>query len=292
MNTKPHPVVVDVETTGFSANDRIVEIAVVTLDSETWEIRDEYDTLINPQRDVGPTGVHGITASMVGPAPVFADVLAPVTRLLRGAVLVAHNLPFHTQMMGYEFEGRVPIDFGKGLCTYRATGASLTRACMDYGIRRTSAHRALADARATAELARGLGFQDGGDPVEPVQVEATPSDVNRAHRRADAGAGRAGYEGSLPRPKKRKRVRFTGQPVVGGRVWRCQDLEVLASKNEWTPLMEMEGYKNQATKGGKADFDVLVAADVASDSFDARIARVNNKPIVSLAEFLDWCGLG
>ena len=34
---RPKPVVVDVETTGFGAHDRIVEIAIITLDPETWE---------------------------------------------------------------------------------------------------------------------------------------------------------------------------------------------------------------------------------------------------------------
>lgn len=77
---RPKPVVVDVETTGFGAHDRIVEIAVITLDPETWETEDEYDTLINPQRDVGPTGVHGVTAGMVELAPVFAEVLGPVSQ--------------------------------------------------------------------------------------------------------------------------------------------------------------------------------------------------------------------
>jgi len=42
----PKPVVVDVETTGLGAHDRLVEVAVITLDPETWETQDEYDTLI------------------------------------------------------------------------------------------------------------------------------------------------------------------------------------------------------------------------------------------------------
>ena len=67
--TEPRLVVIDCETTGFSRYDRIVEIAVVTLDPRTFEPVDEYDTLINPERDLGPVGVHGITASMVEAAP-------------------------------------------------------------------------------------------------------------------------------------------------------------------------------------------------------------------------------
>ena len=65
-----HLTVIDCETTGLGRHDRIVEIAVVTLDPQTWEPTDEYDTLINPERDVGPVGVHGITATMVEAAPI------------------------------------------------------------------------------------------------------------------------------------------------------------------------------------------------------------------------------
>ena len=71
MNSALRPIVVDVETTGFGRQDKILEIAAIALDPTTWEIVDEYDTLINPQRDVGPTGVHGISASMVEAAPTF-----------------------------------------------------------------------------------------------------------------------------------------------------------------------------------------------------------------------------
>ena len=154
----PKPVVVDVETTGFGAFDRVVEIAIVTLDPETWETQDEFDTLVNPERDVGPTGVHGVTAGMVELAPVFEELLPPVAQRLRGTVLVAHNLPFDTRMLRYEFERHgVPIDFGHGWCTLSATGRKLGVACEREGIRLTNAHRALADARATAELARRSG---------------------------------------------------------------------------------------------------------------------------------------
>ena len=58
-------VVIDVETTGFGTNDRLVEIAAVTLDPDSLETVDEYDTLINPERDVGPTHVHGIQVAVV-----------------------------------------------------------------------------------------------------------------------------------------------------------------------------------------------------------------------------------
>ena len=83
----PRLVVIDCETTGLGQHDRIVEIAVLTLAPQTWEPMDEYDTLINPERDVGPVGVHGITASMVEAAPTFPEVAAALTHRLHGAIL-------------------------------------------------------------------------------------------------------------------------------------------------------------------------------------------------------------
>ena len=156
--TESRLVVIDCETTGFGRRDCIVEIAAVTLDPRTLEPVDEYDTLVNPQRDLGAVGVHGITASMVEAAPVFGEIAAAVARRIDGAVLVAHNLSFDTRMLAYEFERMgVPFDGGTGLCTYRATGDKLSIACTRFGISLDQGHRALADARATAELARQLG---------------------------------------------------------------------------------------------------------------------------------------
>ena len=123
-------VVIDCETTGLGRHDRIVEIAALTLDPKTWEPVDEYDTLINPERDLGPVGLHGITASMVEAAPVFSEVAAALARRIHNAILVAHNLPFDSRMLAYEFARLgVPFDVGSGLCTYGATGEKLSVAC-------------------------------------------------------------------------------------------------------------------------------------------------------------------
>ena len=152
-----HLVVIDCETTGLGSNDRIIEIAVLTLDPRTWEPTDEYETLINPERDIGPVGIHGITASMVEAAPTFPEIITTLAHRLHGAILIAHNLSFDARMLGYEFK-RLGVDFdaGSGLCTYRATGSKLITACRRYEITLSNQHRALADARATAALARKI----------------------------------------------------------------------------------------------------------------------------------------
>ncbi|MFG0332324.1 MAG: exonuclease domain-containing protein, partial [Maioricimonas sp. JB049] len=144
--------VVDVETTGFGRYDRILEVAIVVLD-ESLEIIDEYDTLIDPQRDVGPVHVHGITPSMLAGAPTFGDVAAAVRARLHDKVIVAHNLAFDQRMICGEYERlNAEVHPGRGVCTLRQTGEKLNCACRTYGIDLEHHHRALADARATARL--------------------------------------------------------------------------------------------------------------------------------------------
>lgn len=177
-------VAIDCETTGSGARDRIVEIATVTLDPRTLEPVDEYDTLVNPERDVGPVGVHGITASMLEAAPVFGEVAAAIARRIDGAILAAHNLPFDTRMLGYEFTRMgVSFDGGVGLCTLRATGAKLSIACARFGIALNLEHRALTDARATVELMRKCA----------------------ASGRPDARAATVGQVSGIPNPRTLRR---------------------------------------------------------------------------------------
>ena len=172
------PVVVDVESTGVGRNDRIIEIALITLDPTTWETVDEYDTLINPVRDVGPTGVHGITASMVQAAPTFMEIIGAVAMRLKGSVLVAHNLAFDARMLRNEFQrSGIAVDLGAGYCTYRATRKKLVLACEDLDILLSDQHRALADARATAELARRLCLARRADYTMAVRISDAPRTV-------------------------------------------------------------------------------------------------------------------
>ena len=189
---KPAPqlAVIDCETTGLGRHDRIVEIAVLTLDPDSWETLDEYDTLINPERDVGPVELHGITASMVEAAPTFAEVAAPLARRLHGAVLIAHNISFDTRMLGYEFT-RLHVEFGagSGLCTLRATREKLGAACRRHGIALDNAHRALADARATAALGRKVLTDEERNAAAATVGYLSHSPAPRTLRRGGADAG-------------------------------------------------------------------------------------------------------
>ena len=69
--------VVDFETTGIlpSYHHRVVEIGVTHVEDD-GTISSRWETLINPERDLGPQRIHGIHAADVLDAPTFSDVAA------------------------------------------------------------------------------------------------------------------------------------------------------------------------------------------------------------------------
>ena len=154
--------VVDVETTGFfaRANDRIVEIAVVRVDAR-GHVLDEFVTLVDPERDVGATHVHGIETDDVRGAPLFADIAGDVVARLAGSVFVAHNVRFDLAFVEAEFH-RIghPIPAPAQLCTIELArrmrsaprSYKLADVCGHFGVTLEDAHSALGDARATARL--------------------------------------------------------------------------------------------------------------------------------------------
>ncbi|MBO9705935.1 MAG: DNA polymerase III subunit epsilon, partial [Arthrobacter sp.] len=95
--------VVDVETTGLVAGrDRVAEIGIVHVDPD-GTVRDRWETLVNPQRDLGPQRIHGIRAEQVRDAPLFLDVLPEIARRLEGRAFVAHNARFDHRFLTAEF---------------------------------------------------------------------------------------------------------------------------------------------------------------------------------------------
>lgn len=186
--------VVDVETTGLhpGRSDRIVEVGLVILDERFRQVY-EWQTLVNPKRDLGPTGIHGITTGMVLAAPAFGDIAGALQQLLQGANLVAHNAAFDVAFLRSEFKraccGWPEIE---GLCTmtlatYQGLPRSLAGACAATGIRHEGAHSALGDARATAALLAIVGniykgqVLEGVWPVHPHELRRS----GQVHTRSD-----------------------------------------------------------------------------------------------------------
>jgi DNA polymerase-3 subunit epsilon len=198
--------VIDIETTGLSPayHHRIVEIGVVVLDRGGSTV-DEWCTLVNPQRDLGPQHIHGIRAREVRDAPTFADVAGTLAGLVAGKVVVAHNLLFDLRFLVAEYArlgARVPLDAEHGLCTmhlsdqYLSSPArSLVACCATAGITHDEVHSALHDARACARLlAHCLPAASRPEPwaglwplVKGHTWPALPAGTGRTHGRHSAG---------------------------------------------------------------------------------------------------------
>ncbi len=181
LGTAERLAVVDVETTGLYRSDRIVEIGVVTLDPG-GAVVEAFETLVNPGRDVGPTWLHKVTASMVADAPMFHDVAHHVASRLDGAIVVGHNLPFDQRMLTAEFAASgIDIHWGNGLDTLRVTGCKLGVACSEHGVPLgADAHSAVADALATAQLllAVAQAFPYAGQAATARPLEVRPMRVH------------------------------------------------------------------------------------------------------------------
>lgn len=154
-------VVVDVETTGGNAQwNRVTEIGAVRV--RNGKIIEEWSSLINPQRRIpgNIVSLTGITDDMVADAPLFADIADEFREFLDKAVFVAHRAKFDYSFIKSEYERigeelRCPT-----LCTVVESrrhfpglpSYSLANLSTHFEISLESHHRALCDARATAEI--------------------------------------------------------------------------------------------------------------------------------------------
>jgi DNA polymerase-3 subunit epsilon len=157
--------VIDVETTGLSPwkHDRIIEIAVVTINVD-GAIVAEYETLVNPKRDIGPSQIHQISSADVLRAPVFGDIAGDVLAMLSECTIVAgHNVSFDRNFLRKEYErlGVVLPEFPL-FCTCQLFGrSSLQSYCDELGLAfEGTPHRALDDARFTARIVSLLCSED------------------------------------------------------------------------------------------------------------------------------------
>lgn len=168
-DASPGFAVIDVETTGFSAeSERIVEVGVVVLD-RTGQETGSFSTLVDPGRDPGPSHVHHITEAMLVGAPSFATLHPYLADQLSGRVLVGHNVDrFDLAFLRAECarvggETLVPGELATVdtlMVAQRFLGlrgkARLVDCCDHFGLAWGDQHTALGDARVTAELFRAM----------------------------------------------------------------------------------------------------------------------------------------
>lgn len=88
-------IVLDTETTGLDyTRERIIEFAAVRL--ENGKVKDEFQTLINPQQHIRKSSIaiHHITEEMVADAPLEEEVLPKILEFIGDYPIVAHNAIF------------------------------------------------------------------------------------------------------------------------------------------------------------------------------------------------------
>lgn len=151
--------VIDLETTGFIPGaDRIVELAVVRVEPG-GEPQVVMETLINPQRPVAASEVHGIVDADVANAPPFGDVAGDVVEALADCCVVSYNAGFDLRILHRELR-MVGVDVTvPHLCLMYlredlniGPKGPLEEACRFHGVPWHAGHRAAYDALSEAEL--------------------------------------------------------------------------------------------------------------------------------------------
>jgi DNA polymerase-3 subunit epsilon len=150
--------IIDLETTGFGKYDRIVEVGMVKVNS-FGEIIESFSTLVNPNRDISASHIHGITATMVKGAPSFEEIHYHVNEFMKNSVPVSHNKTFDFKFLSREMKLSGVSNFEMdGLCTLQLSKIAfpelpcrkLSSLCEYFDIDLENYHTALDDSIATA----------------------------------------------------------------------------------------------------------------------------------------------
>ena len=189
-------VVVDLETTGGSANEcAITEVGAVKV--RGGEVLGEFQTLVNPGSPI-PAFIQvltGISDGMVAQAPRIDTVLPAFLEFARGSVLVAHNAGFDITFLkaaaeatGQSWPGFKVVDtvtLARQLVSKdEAPNRRLGSLAALFGADTTPDHRALHDARATVDVLHALLARVGNVGVQTLEELASYSSrVTTAQRR-------------------------------------------------------------------------------------------------------------
>ncbi len=151
--------VIDFETTGLDAGlDRVVEVCVARIDPGQPP-RIIMDTLINPERRVDATYIHGITDADVKYAPRFADIAGDLLDAISGSVVTAYNVYFDLKFLRDELQRCDVKQVPPHLCLMYlkpllglGMKCGLRQACEHLGITHTGEHYAAIDVAASAQI--------------------------------------------------------------------------------------------------------------------------------------------
>jgi DNA polymerase III epsilon subunit family exonuclease len=193
--------VVDLETTGLSADRgaRICEIGAVRV--RELELLERFQTLANPGAPLGPgiSALTGLRDAELRRAPPVGACVRRFLAFAGDAVLVAHNARFDLSFLDKETErltgrrlGSVAIDtvaLARKLVGGRR--ANLAELAQYFGTAARPNHRALPDAEATAEILLaliGLAQERGARTVADLS-DIAATRTRRAHAKRSLAFG-------------------------------------------------------------------------------------------------------
>jgi len=177
----------DLEFTGLDpSRDRICEVAVVVV--EGGAVVDAFSSLVRPGVPMSPSAVSvtGLTDGLLDSAPPFEAVAEPLCERLQDAVIVSHNIPTDLGFLQRELTriGRPLPPLTSTLDTlllarrlFHFPRNNLAAVCAHLGVE-APAHRALADARATAAVvAKVLEILDPTGTLDVVDLAQLIDDL-------------------------------------------------------------------------------------------------------------------
>ncbi len=191
-------VVVDVETTGTDPKSAdLVEVAAVRV--KGGKVVGEFSTLVNPGRPIVGNQMHGLTDKDVKGAPSPAEAARKVLDFVGDAPFVGHSVGFDIGFIEAALGDGTRVEPGRYLDTFVIAregypdleNYKLGTLAAFFGIELAQAHRAMPDAKATAELliwfANDLpGRLDalGADIADAIRV--VKADPDESAKRLDA----------------------------------------------------------------------------------------------------------
>ena len=186
-------VALDLETTGLTVGNRIIEIGCVEIIDRDLTGR-QYQSYVNPDCEIeeGAQRVHGITADQLVGKPKFPEILDEVLEFVKDAEVLIHNAGFDLGFLNHELELAGRADKFEDFCLKvtdtlmlarekSSGGSSLDQLCDFYQVdrRQREWHGALLDAQLLAHVYLRMTGGQMGLSLE-VQTRRRRANVEKA----------------------------------------------------------------------------------------------------------------
>jgi len=153
-------IALDLETTWLDKNkDKIIEIALVKFDSDTFEIIETFSSLVNPGCEIPEltTNITNIRTDDILDAPYFDEIASKVSDFIWDLPILWHNVYFDRWFLlnnNINIEKNITLDtfFLANIFSRYQKSLSLESLCSFYELNLEWAHRALNDTIASVKL--------------------------------------------------------------------------------------------------------------------------------------------